>query len=470
MKDQCKESSQPKPTLTRREFLGTSAFATAAFTIVPRHVLGGPGYVAPSDKLSIGCVGVGGKGRSDIAAAGTENLVALCDVDDEQMARTLARAQDDTNNPAYADMLMRATKYRDFRKMLDTEKGLDAITVSTPDHTHAVIAMAAMQLGKHVFVQKPLTQTVHEARLLAKTAKEKKLVTQMGNQGHASEEARLINEWIAAGAIGDVTEVHCWTNRPIWPQGVRFPQEIPSVPSTLAWDLWVGPSKFRPYHPAYAPFRWRGWCDYGCGALGDMGAHIIDHPYWALNLGLPDTVQATSTEFNGETFPLASIVRFHFPTRGKMPAVVLTWYDGGLMPPRPEELEEGRRMGDDDGGVLFVGTKGKLMHGCYGKSPRLIPETRMKAFKFPPKTIPRSPGIMEEWVAAIKSGNGAHTTSNFEYAAKLTETMLLGNVAVCAANKNTILKYDGEKMAFPNVPEADQYLAKEYRPGWGMTT
>jgi predicted dehydrogenase len=457
-----------KSTLTRREFLGTSAFATAAFTIVPRHVLGGPGYVAPSDKLNVACVGVGGKGRSDIASLAMANIVALCDVDDEQIAKTLARAQEDTGNPAYAEMLQRAIKYRDFRVMLETETGIDAITVSTPDHTHAVIAMAAMKLGKHVFVQKPLTQTAHEARALAKAAKEMKLVTQMGNQGHASEEARLINEWIAAGAIGDVTEVHCWTNRPIWPQGVKYPTEIPSVPSTLNWDVWIGPSRFRPYHPAYAPFSWRGWCDYGCGALGDMGAHIFDHPYWALNLGFPETVHASSTVFNGETYPLASKVHYHFPARGKMPAVDLIWYDGGIMPKRPEELEEGRRMGDDDGGVLYVGTRGKLMHGCYGKSPRLIPETKMKAFKFPPKTLPRSPGIMEEWVAAIKSGNGAQTTSNFDYAAKLTETMLLGNVAIRMAGKNAILKYDGEKMSFPNLPEADQYLTKEYRPGWSL--
>ena len=464
-----KDAQQQKTKLTRREFLGASALATSAFMIVPRHVLGGPGYVAPSDKLNIACVGVGGKGRSDIAAAGkSDNIVAMCDVDDEMMARTLQRAAEDTGNTAYAEMLARATKYRDFRVMLETEPGIDAVTVSTPDHTHAVIAMAAMKLGKHVFVQKPLTQTVHEARALAKAAKEMKLQTQMGNQGHASEEARLINEWIAAGAIGDVTEVHCWTNRPIWPQGVKFPVEIPSVPSTLNWDVWVGPSRFRPYHPAYAPFSWRGWCDFGCGALGDMGAHIFDHPYWALNLGFPETVQASCTPFNGESFPLASVVRYHFAARGKMPAVDLTWHDGGLMPKRPDELEPGRRMGDDDGGVLYVGTKGKLMHGCYGKSPRLIPETKMKAFKMPPKTLPRSPGIMEEWVAAIKSGNGATTGSNFDYSAKLTETMLLGNVAMRMAGKNTILQYDAEKMSFPNLPEADEFLRKEYRPGWSL--
>jgi predicted dehydrogenase len=468
MKNQTPETPNSPSPITRREFLGTAGLATAAFTIVPRHVLGGPGFVPPSDKLNIACVGVGGKGRSDIASVSTENIVALCDVDDTQMAETLKHAKENIENPAYAEMLDRAAKYRDFRKMLETEKNIDAITVSTPDHNHAVIAMMAIQRGKHVFVQKPLTQTVQEARMLTKAAQEAKVMTQMGNQGHASEEARLINEWIAAGAIGEVHEVHCWTNRPIWPQGIERPQEIPSVPSTLDWDVWIGPAPFRPYHPAYAPFSWRGWCDFGTGALGDMGAHIIDHPYWALKLEYPETIEASSTKFNSETYPIASIVHFHFPAREKMPAVDLNWYDGGMMPKRPEELEAGRRLGDSDGGVLFVGKKGKLMCGCYGKSPRLIPETRMKEYKLPPKTIPRSPGIHEEWIAAIK--NGGQTTSRFDYSAKLTETMLLGNIAMRLADKNVILKYDSKNMTFPNLPEADQFLTKEYRPGWSLTS
>lgn len=453
--------------VTRRQFLGAATLATAGFMIVPRRVLGGPGYVAPSDTLNIACVGVGGKGRSDIASVATENIVALCDVDDTQVANTLKLARENAGDPEYVQRLERAVKYRDFRRMLESEKTIDAITVSTPDHTHAVIAMAAMQLGKHVFVQKPLTHTVQEARSLAKAAADANVTTQMGNQGHASEEARLINEWIADGAIGEVREVHCWTNRPIWPQGIERPPEIPSVPSTLDWDLWIGPAPFRPYHPAYAPFSWRGWCDFGTGALGDMGAHIIDHPYWALDLGLPESVEASSTKFNGETYPLASKIHFHFPARGDMPPVAFTWYDGGLMPERPEELEEGRMMGNRDGGVLFVGAKGKLMCGTYGKSPRLIPETKMQAYTQPAKTIPRSPGIHEEWIAAIKSGSS--TTTSFEYSAKLTETMLLGNVALRMADKNVTLQYDGKNMTFPNLPEADQFLASEYRPGWSLT-
>jgi predicted dehydrogenase len=466
MKDQTAESTpQPVP-LTRRKFLGVSAAATAAFTIVPRHVLGGPGYVSPSDKLNIACVGVNGKGYSDVAGVATDNIVALCDVDDELMASTLRQSK--SENLPHAAMLERAAKYRDFRKMLETEKNIDAITVSTPDHTHAIIALTAMRMGKHAFVQKPLTCTVQEARAMASVAKEMKVVTQMGNQGHASEDARLINEWIWDGAIGEVDEVHCWTNRPIWPQGVPRPVETPALPSTLDWDLWLGPAPFRPYHPAYAPFNWRGWWDFGTGALGDMGAHIIDHPFWALNLGLPETVQASSTPLSDETYPVASTVHYRFPARGKMPAVRMTWYDGGLLPNRPAELEEGRRMGNEMGGVIFVGKKGKLMCGCLGESPRLIPESSMQAYKKPVKTIPRSPGVYEEWIAAIKTGGT--TMSNFDYAAKLTETMLLGNIALRMADKNIALKYDHKKMAFLNLPEADQYLTREYREGWGVSS
>ena len=440
-------------------------FKTSAPTIVPRHVIGGPGYVPPSDKLNIACIGVNGKGYSDIASvAKTENVVALCDVDDVMMAETLKSTKKD-NLPHY-DMLVAANKYRDFRKMLEAEKSIDAVTVSTPDHTHAVIALTAMRLGKHAFVQKPLTFTVQEARLLAKVAKEMKLVTQMGNQGHASEEARLINEWIADGAIGEVTEVHTWTNRPIWPQGIERPQELPALPSTFDWDLWLGPAPVRPYHPAYVPFNWRGWWDFGTGALGDMGAHIIDHPFWALELGLPDTVQASSTPFNDETFPQASKVHYHFPARGKKPAVDFTWYDGGLLPLRPEELEPTRRLGNGSGGMIFVGSKGKLMSGALAESPRLIPEPKMKEYKLPPKTLPRSPGCAEEWIAGIK--NGTPALANFDYAARLTETMLLGNIAIRLTSKNTVLKYDGAKMAFTNMPEANQYLTREYRAGWSL--
>jgi predicted dehydrogenase len=440
-------------TMTRRDFMGKTAMATAAFTIVPRFVLGGRGYQAPSDKLNIACVGAGGQGRSDVKNVSTENIIALCDVDENRAAETF------TEFP-------KAKQYKDFRVMLEKEKDIEAVTVTTPDHSHGVIAIMAMKMGKHVFVQKPLTHTIYEARKLAEVAREEEVVTQMGNQGHAGEGARLINEWIWDGALGDVYEVHTWTNRPIWPQGIGRPEEIPSVPPLLDWDLWLGPAPWRPYHPAYVPFKWRGWWDYGTGALGDMGAHIIDQPFWALKLEYPDTIEASSTAFNDETYPLASIVTYQFPARDKMPPVKFMWYDGGISPPRPPELEPGRKMGDGGGGVIFVGTKGKLMCSTYGNNPRIIPEPKMKEYELPEKTIPRSPGIHAEWINACKGG--PPTTSNFDYAGKLTETMLLANIAIRLAPRNTVLKWDGPNMRVTNLDEANQYIHKEYREGWKL--
>jgi predicted dehydrogenase len=453
-----KEFTIPSGTVTRREFLGTTA-AAAAFTIIPRHVLGGPGYTAPSDKLNIGCVGVGGKGQSDIQAASTDNIVALCDVDDEQIARIIK--EDGPKNP----QLEKAKKYRDFRLMLEKEK-LDAVTVSTPDHTHAVVAAMAMQMGKHVFVQKPLTHTVDEARTLAKLAKQTGVTTQMGNQGHAGEGARLMREWIADGALGDVAEVHVWTNRPIWPQGIKAPDTLPPVPPTLDWNLWLGPASYRPYHPAYCPFVWRGWWDFGTGAIGDMGAHLIDAAYWALDLGNPTSVVASSTRFTDASYPLASTIHYQFPARGKMPAVTMHWYDGGLTPPRPDDLEPGRRMGDDGGGVIFVGSKAKMMCSTYSANPRIFPETKMTEYKRPAKTIPRSPGIMEEWIAACKKGE--KSTTDFSYSGPLTELMLLGNIAVRTAKQNVNLQWDAQDMKFTNLPEANEFLHMTYREGWKL--
>lgn len=448
--------------LTRRQFIGATAGAAAGIMIVPRRVLGGPGYQAPSDTLNIGSVGVGGKGTSDIQAASTENIVALCDVDDDQMAKFMTNKN---NKPEHQPKYDKAAKYRDFRKMLEKEN-LDAITVSTPDHTHAVIAMTAMKMGKHVLVQKPLTHTVKEARLLAEEAKKRNLVTQMGNQGHAGEGARLVCEWIWDGAIGDVTEAHVWTNRPIWPQGIDAPTEIPSVPPTLDWDVWLGPAPWRSYHPAYCPFNWRGWWDYGTGAVGDMGAHLIDQPFWALKLHHPLTVQASSSSFTKDSYPIAEVITYEFGVRGTMPPAKMVWYDGGLMPPRPASLPDGRMMGDNDGGVLFVGSKGHLMCGCYGANPRILPESLMQEYKRPEKTIPRSPGIMEEWIAAIKAGK--KSTTDFEYSGALTETMLLGNAALRMKNERTALKWDSDKFEFTNMPEANKWLHKEYRSGWSL--
>lgn len=442
---------------TRRGFLIASGFAAAAITVAPAGILGRQGDPAPSDRPNIAGIGVGGKGEGDMKVLSEiANIYALCDVDAEYAGKTF---------DAYSE----AKIYTDYRRMLESEPAIDAVVIATPDHTHAVIAALAMKMGKHVFLQKPLTHKIWEARQLAHIARETGVVTQMGNQGHAGEGGRLINEWVSEGALGAVREVHCWTNRPIWPQGedLTRPAEIPSVPSTLDWNLWIGPSDFRPYHPAYAPFTWRGWRDFGTGAIGDMGAHIIDHPYWALELEYPETVHASSTPYSEESFPRASIVRYTFPARGANPPVELTWYDGGLLPPRPAGLEDGRRLGGKGGGMLIIGDEGTLMASVYGENPRLIPESFMQEYGPPKKRLPRSPGIHEEWINAIR-GEG-ETTSHFGYAGPLTETMLLGNVAIRFQEENIPLEYDGEKMRIVNHPPADEWIQHQgYRYGWKL--
>lgn len=462
--DETKKAPTEEKTLSRRTFLGASAAAAAGVMVVPRHVIGATQKKkAPSDTLNLACVGVGGMGFSDTRGVRSENIVALCDVDDEMVAKLL---RSDEVEPKEKAMYEKAAKYHDWRRLLDKEKRIDALTVTVPDHNHAIIAMAAIKLGKHVYVQKPLTHTIKEARMLAKAAKEANVVTQMGNQGHSKEGARLICEWIWDGAIGNVYEVHNWTNRPIWPQGIDAPKEIPSVPSTLDWDVWLGPAPFRPYHPAYHPFAWRGFWDFGTGALGDMGAHILDQPFWALKLGHPTSVQASSTPFTKDCYPWAEVVTYEFPARGAMGPVKMMWWDGGLTPPRPPELEDGRMMGDEGGGCLFRGDKGVLMCSVYGENPRLIPESRMKEYKRPEKTIPRSPGIREEWIEAIKKGT--KSTTDFSYSGPLTEVMLLANVAARLKDKNIKLLWDGAKMEFTNLPEANQFLSYDYRPGWSL--
>lgn len=431
--------------------------------IVPRSVLGGENYVAPSDKLNIAAVGAAGKGTSDISSVAHENIYALCDVDDDRLAATLARDFAE----GFKD---RVKTYRDYREMLESNPEIDAVLVSTPDHMHAPIATLAMSMGKHVYVQKPLCHTVAECQVLADKAREYNVVTQMGNQGHAGEGARLINEWVASGALGEITEVHCWTNRPVWPQGIARPEGETLIPSNVDWDLWIGAAPVRPYlDRTYHPFRWRGWLDFGTGVVGDMGAHIIDHPYWALDLGLPTRISASSSRFGREmeTYPIASKIHFEFPATSSRPAVKMTWYDGGLMPERPELIENGRQMGDDDGGVLIVGEKNTLMHGVYGRDPRLLPDTTHRETAPPPKTVARSPGIYQEWIDAIKDRSKT-TTSNFDYATRLTETMLLGNIATIRADQHSILEYDGSAHRFTNDDEANAWLDKDYRPGFGL--
>jgi predicted dehydrogenase len=462
VKDTKKHSKGCNRRISRREFVGGAAAAAMAFTIVPRHVLGGAGNTPPSEKLNIAGVGVGGQGAVDLSQMESENIVALCDVDDNYAAETFNKYPN-------------AKKYRDFRRMLEKQKDIDAVVVATPDHTHALVAMAAIESGKHVYVEKPLTYSIYESRKVTEAARRAKVATQMGNQGHATEDIRNICEWIADGAIGPVREVHVWTTHAVWPQGIEKPKETPPVPEGLDWDRWIGPAPYRPYHPAYHPMLWRGWWDFGTGGLGDMACHNLDAPYWALNLGYPTSVEASASIYvpevtwdkpvNTESYPRASIVRYEFPARGDMPPVKLTWYDGGLTPPRPAELEKGRQMGNMFGGVIFIGDKGKIMGGGHGGvGARIIPESKMKEYKRPPKTIARSVGHYVEWLNAIKTGQAAG--SNFDYAGPFTEVVLLGNVALRMMHEK--LDYDGPNMKVTNIPEANKYIHREYRKGWEL--
>jgi predicted dehydrogenase len=453
--------------LSRRQFLDNMVALTAALTIVPRYVLGGSRHIPPSEKLNIAGIGVGGRGADNLDAVSSENIVALCDVDQQRAAGTFKRYPN-------------AKQYSDFREMLEKQKDIDAVIVATPDHIHAVATMMAIKMGKHVYCEKPLTHSIYEARMVAQAARENKVATQMGIQGHSDEGIRLLCEWIWDGAIGAVSEVHTWTDRPgnWWPQGISRPKDTPPPPPTLDWDLWLGPATNRPYNPAYVPFKWRGWWDFGTGPLGDMGIHNCSPIFWALKLGCPTSVELVSQEGNNdETGPVKSIVRYEFPARSPavggsdpvqgfalLPAVTLTWYDGGNMPLRPEELEPDRRLGDNDGGSLFIGQKGKILApGWCAASPRLIPESKMKEYKLPPKTIPRSPGHHQEWIDACKGGKPP--TANFDFSGPITEVLLLGNIAIRTGQK---LLWDGPNMKITNVPEANKYIQRQYRQGWTL--
>lgn len=445
-------------TLSRRGFIGSSTVALAGFTVVPAYAVSGLGHIAPSDKLNVAGVGIAGMGRGNLAnVAKTENIVALCDVDWGE-----ATAKVFNTYPG-------AKQYKDFRLMLDNQKDIDAVIIATPDHTHAVISLESMKRGKHVFTQKPLTHTVHEARVLAKAAKEYKVASQMGNQGQASDGPRRLREMIWDGVIGAIREVHVWTDRPnnglskiYWPQGVNRPVETPPVPQNLDWDLFVGPAPMRPYNSAYHPFKWRGWWDFGTGALGDIGCHSLDPVFRALKLKYPTNIQAVSTLVNEETYPSGSMVRYEFPARENMPPVALTWYDGGLRPMRIPELDEGMVMGT--GGVLYVGDKGKIL------DDKILPKSLRESYKIPAPSIPSSPGHEQEWILACKGGPQAG--SDFEWAGPLTETVLLGNVALRKELKEKLsgqsLNWNPEKFSFSNLPEADKFLHCEYRQGWNL--
>ena len=457
----------PTGQTTRRRFLKTTALATSAFSIVPRHVLGGPGQTPPSEKLNIAGIGVGGMGGNNLKQCANENIVALCDVDQNYAAKTFKTFSN-------------AKIYLDFREMLEKQKDIDAVIIATPDHSHAVIGLAAMRAGKHVYIQKPLAHSVEEARLLTLAARDHKVITQMGNQGHSGDGTRQVCEWIGAGVIGQVREVHAWTNRPVWPQGVEVgrPKETPPVPAGLDWNRWIGPAEYRPYHPTYVPGTWRAWWAFGTGSLGDLGCHILDAPFWALKLKYPESIEGCiSTYWKGlwdkedpkmETYPRSTIVRFQFPARENLPAVKLTWWDGGMMPPRPDGLDPQEELGDSDGGVIFLGEKGVLICSCYGKNPRVFPEERMQEARKVAPSIDRIPGSMDghekDWVRACKGGKPA--SSHFDFSGPLAEMVLMGNLAVRHPNRK--LLWDGENMKVTNDAEANAYVRRKYRAGWSL--
>ncbi len=440
-----------KKRFTRRQVLAGTAAATA-FTVIPRQVLGTLGQPSANNKLNIAVVGVGGMGSGDVRRVPTENIVAICDVDANQAARS-------------AKQFPQAKVYSDFRKMLESEKHIDAVMVATPDHNHAVVTTMALKMGKHVFCQKPLTHSVHEALAVAKAAREAKVATQMGNQGQAGEHARFVCEYIWAGAIGKVREIHSWSNRQpdISPRGIPRPNETPPVPPHMNWDLWLGPSPERPYHPCYHPFRWRGWWDFGTGVLGDIGCHNLSAAFKALKLGWPTSVEACSTHWNAppeiknETAPLASIVTYRFAAKGDRPEILLRWYDGGMMPPLPEELQRGRNIFTGDG-TLIVGDKGML------HNHRLLPESKMQDFGKPARVLERSPGHYQEWIDACKGGKPAG--SNFvDHAGLLAAVVLMGNIAIRTGEK---LYWDAEKLQFANSDAGNALLNPPYRQGWSL--
>ena len=431
--------------MSRRDFMGVAA-TTAAFTVVPRHVLGGRGRTAPSEKLNVACIGIGGMGASDVSQMRTENIVALCDVDWKHAAGTFEK------NPS-------AKKYRDFRKMLDEEGGnIDAVTVSTPDNLHAVAAMAAIKMGKHVYCQKPLAHDIYEVRKLTEAAREHKVMTQMGIQIHARAEMKRIVEIIKSGLIGKVRKVDVWSGKN-WGGGTR-PTESMEVPDTLDWDLWLGPAPWRPYHKTYLPGEWRRWWDFGTGTLGDMGCHIVDPVFWALDLKYPISVEAKPDNVNDETYPTETSVRWEFPARGDLPPVTVTWYDGSRRPFLPNDLEPGRKLSGQGG--LYYGEKGTLMAPYIG-NPRLIPEAKMKGFKMPEPFLARGVDHYQEWIEACKGG--PKPSANFDYSGPLSETILFGNVAARAGKK---LFWDGPNLKVTNAPEANKYLRREYRQGWTL--
>jgi len=463
---------------SRRKFIKNASLAGAGFFIVPRHVLG-RGFIAPSDKLNIAGIGAGGKGESDLSEFSKStnvNIVAMADVDDRQSVKS-------------RKSFPKANYYKDFREMLSKEKNnIDACSISTPDHTHAVATIAAMQLGKHVYTQKPLTHDVYEARTLTEAAKKYKVVTQMGNQGGSDNGVRRAKEIYDAGLIGDVHTAHAWTNRPVWPQGIPTPTGKFDVPSELNWDLWLGTAKYIDYNPAYLPFNWRGWWAFGTGALGDMACHIMDPIYRMLPILYPDSVECSvATVYkemwndtqNPDACPPSSIIHLNYPRTDGKGNIKVSWFDGGLLPQRPDELLPEEAFGNWDGGVLLEGTKGKLLMDCYGANPRLLPTKLMTAVALPKETIARVPeGHYVQWVNACIAGYGnGKTSSPFEYAGPFSESILISNLAIRSYLMKKNEKYEGRKkllwdpqnMKITNFDDANQFVKRQYREGWSLT-
>ncbi len=427
--------------------------AVAAFTIVPRHVLG-QRLTPPSERLNVACIGVGNRGGASLDGVKNENIVALCDVDLRSAADAFK------NHP-------RARKYRDFRRMFD-EMGdqIDAVTVATPDHTHAVAAMAAIERGKHLYCEKPLAHSISEVRALMKAAREHKVVAQLGNQGHSYDTIRMFCEWIWDGAIGNVTEVHaCCASVYSKIGDLGRLRERPPVPAELDWDLWLGPAEYRSYHPMYVPGTWRHWTPFGCGVIGDWVCHVVDPVFWALDLGAPKTVQAQAKGYDpirhADTFPRGTVVTYEFVAKGERGPVKLVWHDGVEKPPRPDDLEPGRNVPET--GAVVIGDKGKIMYGSHGAGGlRIFPEEKMRAYKQPPRTLSRVRDHFADWLSAVKKGSQAG--SSFDYGGPLTEIALLGIVAVKMLGQK--LEWDSESMRFTNCPEANEHLRSPYRDGW----
>ncbi len=472
---------------SRRSFIRNSALASAGFFIIPRHVLG-RGFVAPSDKLVIAGIGAGGKGADDIDQffkSGKAEIGFLCDVDDRQCVETRKKFPN-------------AKYYKDFREMLSKEgKSIDAVSVSTPDHQHAVAAMAAMQLNKHVYVQKPLTHDIYEARMLTKAAHQYKVVTQMGNQGSSGDGVRQLQDWYNAGLIGNVHTIYCYTDRPIWPQGVPRPTNSSPIPAGLDFDLWLGTAPKRDYFEGVLPFNWRGWWDYGTGALGDMACHIMAPAFAVMGLGYPASAECSvatkyienwNSAYYPESGPISSHITLNFKGKNGKPDVELHWMDGGIQPSRPKELGANEMMGDGGNGVVFIGTKGKMMAGTYGVNPQLLPTSKTKTAKVP-ETVARvkngEDGHYAAWVEAAIAGYGSKEakglSSHFDIAGPLTESILMGNLAIRSYDiqkkkgndfdypgRNIKLLWDGANMKITNFDEANQFVKRNYRDGWSL--